>query len=122
MSKEPSLHHLNFSSHNRKSKIENLKLVGFVALVLAFSLYGTVASAQQPGKIAKIGYLQAGSAALAADDQSQNRQGSRPDDSTGGPYASGESHQIILDLILDFRLGTWNGDRKSVGEAEKQHR
>ncbi len=36
----------NSYSDNRKSKIQNRKLVGFVALVLAFTLCGTVVEAQ----------------------------------------------------------------------------
>jgi ABC-type uncharacterized transport system substrate-binding protein len=46
---------------SRKSKIEKRsrrpKLVGIVALAVAFALYGAVADAQQTGKIPRIGYL-----------------------------------------------------------------
>jgi len=45
----------SFRSDNRKSKIENLKLV--VALAVAFTLCGVVAQAQQPKKVPRIGYL-----------------------------------------------------------------
>jgi putative ABC transport system substrate-binding protein len=44
-------------SDNRKSKIQNRKLVGIVAIGLAFALGGVEASAQQPKKIPRIGYL-----------------------------------------------------------------
>ena len=48
-------------SENRKSKSgsadKNPKLVGIIALVIAFALCGAVASAQQPKKVYRIGYL-----------------------------------------------------------------
>ena len=44
-------------SDNRKSKIKNRKLVGIVALFVAFTMYGVVAEAQQPTKVPRIGYL-----------------------------------------------------------------
>ncbi len=44
-------------SDNRKSKIENRKLVGLVALVVALAIGGAVATAQQTGKIFRIGFL-----------------------------------------------------------------
>jgi putative tryptophan/tyrosine transport system substrate-binding protein len=45
------------SGNNLKSKIENLKLVGIFAIALTFALGGAVATAQQPGKIFRIGFL-----------------------------------------------------------------
>jgi putative ABC transport system substrate-binding protein len=48
---------LCFQSDNLKSKIENLKLVGLVALAVAFALCGAVVDAQQTGKIFRIGFL-----------------------------------------------------------------
>ena len=48
---------LNSCSDNRKSKIENRKLVGIVALALTFVFGGVVAQAQQPTKIPRIGFL-----------------------------------------------------------------
>ena len=44
-------------SSNRKSKIKNRKLVGIVALIIAFAMCGAVATAQQPTKIPRIGYV-----------------------------------------------------------------
>ena len=44
-------------SDNRKSKIQNGKLVGIVALAVAFAMCGAVAEAQQPKKVPRIGYL-----------------------------------------------------------------
>jgi putative tryptophan/tyrosine transport system substrate-binding protein len=45
------------SFDNRKSKIQNRKLAGIVALVVAFAVCGEVAMAQQPKKVPRIGYL-----------------------------------------------------------------
>jgi putative ABC transport system substrate-binding protein len=44
-------------SGNLKSKIENLKLVGIVTLVLVFAVWAVRAEAQQPKKVQRIGYL-----------------------------------------------------------------
>ena len=48
-----------FRSHsdNRKSAIQNRKLVGLVTFVIAFIICGAAAKAQQPTKIPWIGYL-----------------------------------------------------------------
>src|SRR5881397_1589550 len=56
----------NFISDNRKSKIQNLKLVGIVALGVAFVLCGAVAEAQQPTKVTRIGFLDASTASGSA--------------------------------------------------------
>jgi len=48
---------LDSFSDNRKSKIQNRKLAGIVALVVAFAVCGEVAMAQQPKKVPRIGYL-----------------------------------------------------------------
>jgi putative ABC transport system substrate-binding protein len=61
-------------SDNRKSKIcpesyrriENRKLVGIFAIILTFVLGGAVARAQQTGKVPRIGFLDAGTAAGSA--------------------------------------------------------
>src|SRR5262245_66657381 len=47
----------NSYSDNPKSKIQNLKWVGCFAIVVALTVCGAVAVAQQPKKIALIGYL-----------------------------------------------------------------
>src|SRR5213594_809722 len=44
-------------SDNRKSKIQNRKLVELVALAVAFAMCGVVAQAQQPKKVLRLGYL-----------------------------------------------------------------
>src|SRR5687768_13913522 len=53
-------------SGNLKSKNLNRKLVGIVAIALAFALCGAVADAQQTGKIARIGFLDNSTAAGSA--------------------------------------------------------
>ena len=53
-------------SDNRKSKIQNRKLVGIVALVVAFALCGAVSQAQQTGKVLRIGFLDSSTAAGSA--------------------------------------------------------
>jgi putative ABC transport system substrate-binding protein len=53
----------NSYSENRKSKIENLKWGGLVALALTFALFGAGAWAEQPKKVPRIGYLSLGNPA-----------------------------------------------------------
>jgi ABC-type uncharacterized transport system substrate-binding protein len=50
-------------SDNRKSKIQNRKLVGLIAIVVAFALWGAAADAQQPKKVHRVGYLAGSDAA-----------------------------------------------------------
>src|SRR6185436_4489411 len=47
----------SFRSDNLKSKIQNLKSVGVVTLIIAFVICGAVAEAQQPARIPRIGIL-----------------------------------------------------------------
>jgi ABC-type uncharacterized transport system substrate-binding protein len=53
-------------SGNPKSKIQNRKLVGLLALVIACALCGAVATAQQPTKILRIGFLDSSTASGSA--------------------------------------------------------
>ena len=64
-------------SDNRKSKIQNRKLVGIVVLVLTFVMCGVVAQAQQPKKILRIGYLDGASLSTIAGRIEAFRQGLR---------------------------------------------
>jgi putative ABC transport system substrate-binding protein len=65
MNEKASLRVLNSSSENLKPKtctelrrsIENLKWVGIVAIGFTFAMFGPVAAAQQPGTVARIGFL-----------------------------------------------------------------
>src|SRR5918993_922203 len=42
---------------NRKSEIQNAKLVGIFAVIITFAMCEAVAEAQQPKKVPRIGYL-----------------------------------------------------------------
>ncbi len=63
MTAKSSIETLNSCSGNRKSKIQNRKLVGIIALVITFAIGGVEARAQQPKKVPRIGYLSATDAA-----------------------------------------------------------
>jgi putative tryptophan/tyrosine transport system substrate-binding protein len=54
------------SGNNLKSKIENLKWAGIFAIALTFTLGGAVATAQQTGKIFRIGFLDVSTASGSA--------------------------------------------------------
>ena len=55
-----------FRSDNRKSAIQNPKWWGIFALTFTFALGGAVALAQQPGKVLRIGFLDASTASGSA--------------------------------------------------------
>ncbi len=57
MKEKSRLRVLNSWSDNRKSKIQNQKLVRNVSLVLTFAMCGAAVEAQQPGKMVRIGFL-----------------------------------------------------------------
>jgi hypothetical protein len=57
MNEKSSLRRPNSCSDNLKSKIQNRKWGGTVAIALTFALCGVVVEAQQPKKIPTIGYL-----------------------------------------------------------------
>ena len=50
---------LDSLSGNLKSKIQNRKWLGIVAIGVTFAMCGVVAQAQQPKKVPRIGYLSA---------------------------------------------------------------
>jgi putative ABC transport system substrate-binding protein len=56
------LRDLNPLSGNLRSKLQNLKLVVVVTLVIAFVMCGAVAEAQQPTKVFRIGFLDSSTA------------------------------------------------------------
>ena len=66
MKRKIFLRFLGISSDNRKSKIENPKLVGIFALVVTLAIGGAVAHAQQAGKIFRIGFLDSSTASGSA--------------------------------------------------------
>jgi putative ABC transport system substrate-binding protein len=65
------------TSDNRKSKIENLKWVGFVAIAITFVMCEAVAQAQQPKQVPRIGFLSSLSPAVVSDRMEAFRQGLR---------------------------------------------
>ena len=66
-----------FRSDNRKSAIQNPKWVGIFAMALTFIFGGVVATAQQPKKVPRIGFLGASSASVLAARIEAFRQGLR---------------------------------------------
>jgi len=68
---------LDSSSDNRKSKIQNLKWAGLFAIVVALTVCGARAEAQQPKKVPRIGYLDAVSLSASAGRIEAFRQGLR---------------------------------------------
>jgi len=48
---------LNSCSDNLKSKIENPKWLGPVAIIVTLAMCGAAVQAQQPGKIPRIGFV-----------------------------------------------------------------
>ena len=84
-------------SDSRKSKIQNRKLVGIVALVVTLAMAGTVAQAQQTGKIFRIGFLDVSTASASA--FRRGRSGRR--------YANlGGSRERTLPSSLGLQRGT----------------
>jgi putative tryptophan/tyrosine transport system substrate-binding protein len=94
-------------SSNPKSKIQNRKLVGIAALGAAFAFCGTVATAQQPTKIPRIGYLGNSSPALERDFVDAFRQGLRD-------LGYAEGHNILI----EYRWAEGSYDRFPEFAAE----
>src|SRR5262249_52030730 len=89
---------LDSLSDNLKSKIENLKWVGIFAIALTFAFGGAVATAQQPKKIPRLGYLSATS-------------GTRPVSARSAAFRQGlrelgyvEGKNIVIEWIWADRL------------------
>jgi hypothetical protein len=64
-------------SDNRKSKIQNQKWTGLLAIVVALTTCGVRTEAQQAKKIPRIGFLSAGSASTHSPRDEAFRQGLR---------------------------------------------
>jgi putative ABC transport system substrate-binding protein len=62
MTQKSFLRFFSFKSDNRQSKIQNLKWAGLFAIVVALTVGGAKVEAQQPGKIFRIGFLDASTA------------------------------------------------------------
>jgi ABC-type uncharacterized transport system substrate-binding protein len=88
-------------SDNRKSKIENRKLAGIVALVVALAMCGAVAQAQQPAKVPRIGYLAGTKPATYPARVAAFRQGLRE---LG--YAEGKN------IVVEYRYAEGKADRE----------
>src|SRR2546425_9760397 len=65
------------SAFNRKSKIQNLKWLGLSVIAFVLVVTGAVATAQQPAKIPRVGYLNAGSPSTNPARREAFRQGLR---------------------------------------------
>jgi hypothetical protein len=83
----------SFRSDNRKSKIQNRKLVGIVAIGVTFAMCVAVAQAQHPTKIPRIGYLNAVSPSAVSDRIEALRRGLRE---LG--YVEGKTLSLSLDM------------------------
>ena len=94
-------------SGNLKSKIENLKRAGLVAIVVTFALGGAAARAQQPTKVTQIGYIGAASASAESARREAFRQGLRE---LG--YVEGKN------MVIDDRHAEGNLDRLPALAAE----
>jgi ABC-type uncharacterized transport system substrate-binding protein len=94
-------------SDNRKSKIQNLKLVGIVALIVTFAMCGAVAEAQQPTKIPQIGYLTAASRSTIPARIEAFRQGMRE-----------LGYVEDKNIVIEWRFGERKEDRLPALAAE----
>ena len=62
MKKTSSVRFPHRRTDNRKSKIQNRKWAGIVAIVVALAVFGARVEAQQPGKVFRIGFLDSSTA------------------------------------------------------------
>jgi putative tryptophan/tyrosine transport system substrate-binding protein len=94
-------------SPNLKSKIENLKWLGLSVIACVFVVAGTVAMAQQPAKIPRIGYLSAPPLSASAARNEAFRQGLRE---LG--YVEGKN------IVIEWRSADGKSDRLPALAAE----
>jgi putative ABC transport system substrate-binding protein len=94
-------------SDNRKSKIQNRKLVGIVVFVVTLAMGGAVAMAQQPTKVPRIGYLTGVSLSSISSRTEPFRQGLRE---LG--YVEGKN------IVIEWRSAEENLDRLPALAAE----
>jgi putative tryptophan/tyrosine transport system substrate-binding protein len=94
-------------SDNRKSKIENRKLAGIVALVVTLAMCGAVAQAQQAKKVPRIGYLTVASLSSNVARVEAFRQGLRE---LG--YVEGKN------IVIEWRSGEGKVERQGELAAE----
>jgi len=98
-----------FRSHsdNRKSAIQNRKLVGFSVVVFVLVVAGAVVDGQQPTKVPRVGFLGGGSASANAGRMEAFRQGLR-----GLGYVEGKN------IVIDQRWAEAKLDRLPALTAE----
>ncbi len=89
-----------FRSDNRKSKIENLKSVGFLFLCVTLAMCGAAAQAQQAKKVPRIGYLSPGSISSTLPNREAFQQGLR-----GLGYVEGKN------IVVEYRFAEGKLDR-----------
>jgi putative tryptophan/tyrosine transport system substrate-binding protein len=98
---------LNSFSDNRKSKIENLKWLAVSVIAFVLGLAGTVAQAQQPKKVPRIGFLGATSPSTISGRVEAFRQGLRE---LG--YVEGKN------IFIEWRFAEGKSDRLPALAAE----
>ena len=96
-----------FLSDNRKSAIQNRKWAGLFAIVVAFTVCGARAEAQQPTKVPRIGYLSANSLSANVGRIEAFRQGLRE---LG--YVEGKN------IVIEWRYAEGKFDRLPALAAE----
>jgi putative ABC transport system substrate-binding protein len=119
-----------FRSDNRKSAIENLKLAGIVALVVTLAMCGAVATAQQPTKIPRIGFLSGQSPSAISTRTEAFRQGLRELGYVEGKniviewrYAEGKLDRLpalaaeLVRLKVDVIVTSGTGSTRPANEA-----
>ena len=98
---------LSSPSDNRKSKIQNQKWSGLVAIVITFAMCTAVAQAQQPGKAPRVGFLTATSLSAVSARIEAFRQGLRE---LG--YIEGKN------IVIEYRSVEGKADRLPALAAE----
>ena len=96
-----------FSSDNRKSAIQNRKWVGLFAIVVAFTVCGARAEAQQPTKIPRIGFLSGNAFSAISARIEAFRHGLRELD-----YVEGKN------IVIEWRSAEGNFERARALAAE----
>ena len=89
-----------FLSDNRKSAIQNRKWAGVFAIVVAFTVCGARAQAQQPTKIPRIGFLSGNAFSAISARIEAFRQGLRELD-----YVEGKN------IVIEWRSAEGNFER-----------
>ena len=110
MNEKSWLRVLNSCSDNLKSKIQNLKWGGIVAIGVTFAMCGAVAQAQQPKKVPRIGYLSGSPPFSIAEHNEAFRQGLRE---LG--YMEGKN------IVIEWRSAEGKRDRLPALATELVH-